>query len=180
MGWLFTRDATRADVIVSRIRTWETDTHTGRTLRYCLKGNVLWTVRETTDKATGIMERYIGCDLLQRERNYGWGYKDLCESMHPYYYSCPLAYLAIVPVACEPWRAAVREYHAKQARTLTVGATYTLIGRTIPHVEIVSLRPLRGTFNGTLYRVSKSYIGEPIPNPDRNGQAVSVGKGGNE
>ena len=180
MGWLFTQGATRADIIADRVRTWSNDTHAGRTLRHCTKGNVLWTVRELTDKATGITERYIGCYLLQRERGYGWGYKDMCESMHPYYYSCPLAYLEIVPTECEPWRERVREYHARQSRRLTVGVTYALIGRTIPHVEIVSLRPLRGRHNGTTYRVSKSYIGDELPHGDGNGQAETVpaGKGG--
>ena len=162
MGWTFTRDARRADTIADRIGAWSNDTHAGRTLRHCTKGNVLWTVRDITDKRAGTTERYIGCDLLQSERGYGWGYKDICESAHPYYYSCPLAYLELVPVACEAWRKRVREYHAHQKRRLLVGATYTLIGRTVPHVEIVSVRPLRGRYNGRTYRVSKSYVGDEL------------------
>lgn len=163
MGWLFTEGATRSDVIAKRVATWQSETQAGRTLRHCAKGNVLWTVRELTDKPRGTTERYIGCDLLQGQRGYGWGYKDMCESMHPYYYSCPMAYLTIVPVACEPWREQVRAYHAQQARRLIIGATYQLIDRKMPYVEIVSLRPLRGRFNGATYRLSKSYIGEVIP-----------------
>jgi len=162
MGWTFTRDSERADIIAERIEAWSNDTHAGRTLRHCTKGNVLWTVRELTDKRTGVTERYIGCDLLQCQRGFGWGYKDMCESSHPYYYSCPLVYLDIAPVACETWRERVREYHARQKRQLKVGATYKLIGRTIPHVEIVSLRPLLGRYNGRTYRVSKSYIGDEV------------------
>lgn len=141
MGWTFTKEATRADIIAECIQEWSNGTHASRTLRHCLKGNTLWSVREITDKRTGTTERYIGCDLLIGQRGYGWGYKDLCESMDPYYYSCPLAYLDMVTVACEVWRERVREYHAHQKRRLRVGATYTLVGRTILHVEIVSLRP---------------------------------------
>ena len=163
MGWTFTRDAKRADIIAERIEAWSNDTHAGRTLRHCTKGNVLWTVREITDKRAGTTEHYIGCDLLQDERGYGWGYKDMCESSGPYYYSCPLDYLAMVPVACEAWRERVREYHARQRRRLKVGATYALIGRTVPHVEIVRLRPLIGRYGGCTYRVSKSYVGDEIP-----------------
>ena len=100
MGWTFTRDATRADVIADRIEAWSNDTHAGQTIRHCLKGNVLWTVRSIIDKGSRRVERYIGCDLLQRERGYGWGYKDLEESSGPFYFSCPLGYLAMVPVAC--------------------------------------------------------------------------------
>ena len=162
MGWLFTQGATRADIIADRIRLWETDTHTGKTLKHCTKGNVLWTIREVTDTQAGTTFRYIGCDLLQCQRGYGWGYKDLCESSHPYYYTCPLTYLDAVPVANQAWRQCVRDYHAKQSRRLVVGAVYALTGRTIPHVEIVSLRPLRGRYDGRLYRVSKSYIGDEI------------------
>ena len=162
MGWTFTREATRADIIAERLAPWSNDTHAGRTLRHCTKGNVLWTVRELTDKRSRVTERYIGCDLLQRERGYGWGYKDMCESVHPYYYTCPLAYLDLVPVTCEGWRERVREYHARQKRRLTIGATYTLIGREVPHVEIVRLRPLIGRHNGRTYRVSKSYIGDQL------------------
>jgi len=71
MGWLFTQGATRSDVIADRIRPWETDTHAGRTLQHCTKGNVLWTVRENIDKNAETVERYIGCDLLQRQQGYG-------------------------------------------------------------------------------------------------------------
>jgi hypothetical protein len=162
MGWTFTRDATRADIVAERVEAWSNDTHAGQTTRHCLKGNVLWTVWSIIDKRNHRIERYIGCDLLQSERGYGWGYKDMCESMDPYYYSCPLDYLTIVPVACEAWRERVREYHARQKRRLRVGATYTLVGRTIPHVEIVRLRPLIGRYNGRTYRVSKPYIGDEV------------------
>ena len=162
MGWTFTREASRADIIAERIRSWSNDTHAGGTLRHCTKGNVLWTVRAIIDKRAGSTERYIGCDLLQSESGYGWEYKDMCESMHPHYYPCPLGYLDMVPVACAAWRERVREYHARQERRLRVGATYTLIGRTVPHVEIVSLRPLLGRYNGCTYRVSKSYIGDEL------------------
>lgn len=115
MGWDFTKDATRADVIADRIRDWDNATHAGRTLRHCAKGNVLWTVRELTYKATGKVERFIGCDLLKQQRGYGWGYKDMEEASHPYYYSCPLDYLEAVPAECEEWRKGVREYHKRRS-----------------------------------------------------------------
>jgi len=61
-------------------------------------------------------ERWIGCDLLDYSKaDEGWGYKDMEEGMHPYFYSCPLKYLALVPaVASEEWREGVRQYHARQ------------------------------------------------------------------
>ena len=163
MGWLTTRGFTKQDVINDRIAPWENGTYAGNTLRHSARGNVLWTVRTLTTKATGEIILYIGCDLLRSERNYGWGYKDMDESEHPYYYSCPLSYLDMVPVACEAWRAKVREYHAQCTRVLIPGRTYALIHRSIPNITISGLKPLTGWYNGTLYRVSKTYVGEEIP-----------------
>ena len=43
-------------------------------------------------------------------------HKPMCESMGPFYYSCPLGYLELVPVADEQWRECVRSYHAKRRK----------------------------------------------------------------
>ena len=47
-----------------------------------------------------------------------WGYKDLDEAMFPYYFSCPLKYLDMVPIEIygghPEWRERVRAYHAHQ------------------------------------------------------------------
>jgi len=41
-------------------------------------------------------ERWIGCDLLRSHKDFGWGDKDLDESIGPYFSSCPLKYLDLV------------------------------------------------------------------------------------
>jgi hypothetical protein len=84
---------------------------------------VLWAVWERTFTKDGQTaqptERWIICDLLRHQKDYGWGYKDMEESMHPYYYSCPLGYLEMVPIdqygGHAEWRECVRHYHAQQA-----------------------------------------------------------------
>ena len=43
------------------------------------------------------------------------------ESMHPYYYTCPLSYLDLAPEQSADWRAGVRAYHARR-RTPTASA----------------------------------------------------------
>lgn len=112
MGWLFYAH-TRKDLIADRIKGQETEHATWKTLKHCAVGNTLWYISEITVKQTGETTRHIFCDLLQK--NHGkWGYKDLSESMGPYYYSCPLAYLAMVPVENATWRESVIQYHAKQ------------------------------------------------------------------
>lgn len=82
---------------------------------------MLWSVVELTAKVEGVHRdlapgqslRYIRCDLLERSGNQ-WGYKPLDESMHPYYYSCPLSYLDLAPEQSADWRAGVRAYHARR------------------------------------------------------------------
>lgn len=167
MGWLFTQGQTRAQLIQHLIRTQDSELARRVTLAHCTKGNVLWTVREVTYKTPasgylpGFAQRYIGCDLLACQRRYGWGYKDLCESMGPCYYHCPLAYLAMVPEANAHWRAAVRLWHERQSRPIHVGDLWSLVpGCTVRAVEIVSVRPLRGRGrpDGVLYRLKPELL----------------------
>jgi hypothetical protein len=107
MGWYYGYNNSRADIIR------EITTDGAKTLRKFTSGNTLWTVQETKDGA-----KFIGCYLLQRAGRNEWGYKPMDESMHPYYYSCPLAFLNDAPSACEEWRLKVRAYHAERAPIL--------------------------------------------------------------
>ncbi|CAB5670488.1 Uncharacterised protein [Delftia tsuruhatensis] len=118
MGWSFSRQA-RSALIAQLIQPQETERASAKALAHTLRGNVLWSVVELTAKATGVHPglapgqslRYIRCALLKRSGNQ-WGYKALEESMHPYYYSCPLSYLDLAPEQAADWRAGVRAYHA--------------------------------------------------------------------
>ena len=65
------------------------------------------------DLAPGQSLRYIRCDLLERSGGQ-WGYKPLDESMHPYYYTCPLSYLDLAPEQSADWRAGVRAFHTRR------------------------------------------------------------------
>ena len=130
MGWLFTAGSTRKTLIQERIQNWTTEGAEGMTvvstcLAHCYRGGafsgVLWAVWGRTFTKDGEqvkpVERWITCDLL-RYQDGCWGYKDLDESMHPYYYSCPAKYLEMVPVdqfgGNVEWREGVRAYHARQ------------------------------------------------------------------
>ena len=131
MGWLFRSSWTRKDLIAERTKDWSRDLEDGTTvmttrLAHCYRGNlycgVLWVVwgRTFTKDGQEIQshERWITCDLLRYERDSGWGYKDMCESEHPYYYSCPMKYLNLVPVdqygGNKEWREQVQEHHARR------------------------------------------------------------------
>lgn len=108
MGWLFGSHS-RKSVIDERIapNTMPGGTHT--VIAHCTRGNVLWTVNEIKF-ADGETKRYIGCTLMERHGS-SWGYKEMGESMHPYYYTCPLRYLDMAPEENAKWREGVREYN---------------------------------------------------------------------
>lgn len=108
MGWYYTSGATKAQIIeeltASRsdgIRRWET-------LHRTVRGNVLWTVEEITGGISP--KRLIGCYLLASNKG-DWGYKPMEEAVGPCYYSCPLKYLDMVPIANNNWRLRVYAYH---------------------------------------------------------------------
>lgn len=179
MGWLFTPDQTKKGMIAERTAGWSSKDRENdkpsyivcTCLKHCYRGNnfsgVLWTVWEVVRKnretdAVEKIDRFIGCDLL-RYQDGMWGYKDMEESMGPCYYSCPLGYLDMVPVASEEWREGVREYHKK--RTLSFkpkkGMRLKLYDGCSPqYVTLISVRPLRGVGDGgsTIYRIQKKYI----------------------
>ncbi len=163
MGWLFTQGQTRSELIARRTRPWQNQGISAHCLEHTCVGNVLWTVWEHTKG--GKAERFIGCDLMAVQRGYGWGYKDMEESMGPCYYSCPLKYLDMTPEpdsrCAKEWRVKVRQYHARRAQALAlkVGETVPLVGCRIPEVTITSIRPLRGTYGGRLYRIPAACLG---------------------
>jgi hypothetical protein len=130
MGWLFTRGSTRKTLIAERTSNWTTEgaermTVTSTCLAHCYRGGafsgVLWAVWERTftrdEQPVKPVERWITCDLL-RYQDQCWGYKDMDESVHPYYYSCPLKYLEMVPIeqygGNAEWREGVRACHARR------------------------------------------------------------------
>jgi hypothetical protein len=129
MGWTFTNGATKADIIdklTSEVPRqpavhWSIAEQksvpsgydfSSKTLHRSVHGDVLWTVEELVRyKEPEERTRSIGCYLLE-VRGDGAGYKPMDESMHPYYYTCPLAYLDMVPEANSEWREKVRAHHA--------------------------------------------------------------------
>lgn len=131
MGWLFRPGYSRkemiADLVQGSERTLDDGTEMKSTcLAHCYRGGVfsgvLWTVWERTfhrdSQQSKPTVRWINCDVLRYEQG-EWGYKDIEESMHPYFYSCPIGYLALVPLdqlgGNADWRDGVRQHHSRQA-----------------------------------------------------------------
>jgi len=132
MGWLFTSGSTRKGLISERIKGWERTNPDGLVitstcLAHCYRGGVfsgvLWSVWERSFMKDGVesstKQRWIQCDLLRHQRDYGWGYKDMEESCGPYHYSCPKKYLVMVPIeqygGNASWREQVVLHHERSA-----------------------------------------------------------------
>ena len=130
MGWLFRSGSTRRGLIEERVESWERSNPDGLAitstcLAHCYRGGnfsgVLWSVWERTFNRGGHeaepTQRWIQCDLLRYQRNFGWGYKDLEESCGPYYFSCPMKYLGMVPIEQHggnaEWRKQVALHHQR-------------------------------------------------------------------
>jgi len=151
MGWLFseswrTRNALREHLVAGNGVT---------TLKSCWVGNNLWAVQEGT-KTDGTVVRFI-CLYLCRYHGkdlYGWGYKDVDESMGPTETSCPIGYIELVESherehGYEPsgyaaeWRKRVRSRHALKTRKLEVGQKFKLYGRDYEVCEKLGRRGYR-------------------------------------
>lgn len=122
MGWYFSRQP-RDQLIRELIQPQESELARSKVIAHTLRGNVLWSVVQVTAKQAGAFDlkeaestTLIRCDLLEGS-NGEWGHKPLDESMHPYYYSCPLAYLDMAPVRSDAWREGVRSYHRGRTPT---------------------------------------------------------------
>ena len=153
MGWDFTKGATKQDIIQECCAGWSSAEHGSvTTLAKTVKGSHLWTIKERV-KPDGTTERMIVLYLLAAQKDFGWGYKSMAAQEHPYYYTCPLSYLALVP--CQggegevAWRGIVQAQAAAKAEavkaTAACGDTVTLAdGRRFE---------VRATLNGKIKQV---------------------------
>jgi hypothetical protein len=167
MGFSWQHGQSRADLIAELTKGWESGDGTKYArIAHCTTGNCLWVVFEKSG-GTEPTKRVIALYLLETRREKGskivsWGYKDMDESVHPYYYGCPLSYLDMVPdVACEEWRRLVRLHHTRKNQKLTVGQVVTL--SNMKQYQITSIKPLRGVCveDGIIYRIPRSMLTVP-------------------
>ena len=134
MGWFFTRGQTKEGLIKHLTQPWGNDcgennvNHVECTcIKYALHGNHLWGVFERiiSEKATNKeieRIRWISLFLLAKERNYGYGYKDMDEYSGPYYWDCPIKFLDLAPRIEKDdesgyslkWREGVKSYWKNQ------------------------------------------------------------------
>jgi hypothetical protein len=73
----------------------------------------------------------------------------------------------MVPEANADWRQLVREHHARLSRTVAIGDVWSLPCCSIPQITISSVRPLRGVYDGTRYRLKRMQLGERLAQADK-------------
>jgi hypothetical protein len=130
MGWTSFSGMSRKRDLIKHIVEHEMVPH--HVHKYCVRGDTLWMVCSYLDNP-----KYIACILLGKCEG-DWGYKDMCESMGPYRYHCPLSYLDMVPeVTNAEWREEVRKHHA-------------------------IVKSKAWSLNGRIYRWAKSYTEEVV------------------
>jgi len=121
MGWSFANDrSVGKNEIVASFRKpgfWSQGTDV---IKDSVVGNHYWAVIQRADG-----ERFIFLAMMQPgSPGLGWGYKDLDESMHPYYYDCPLGLLALAgptsSKSAQDWRAGVRDFHESRRKRQAV------------------------------------------------------------
>ena len=165
MGWMFsTAWSDRKSIIRHLIRNESDDNRTRTCLAHCLRGNVLWTVWEI-NRHDDTTKRYIGCDLLQNGgAGEGWGYKDMDESCAPFYYTCPMKYLNMVPeVANQEWRdEVIRQANIKSLK-VEVGDLVGLDDRFAVKVVQIVRKTSKGSMaakdrDGREFNINRSYL----------------------
>ncbi|WP_447874013.1 hypothetical protein [Serratia fonticola] len=120
MGWLFSHRSCR-ELIAALIQIDDTENYQHVTLAHALRGNVLWSVVQSTSKDPAkVAHTVIHCTLMQNSGG-SWGYKAMDESVQPCYYSCPKKYLTMAPEISPEWREKVLAHH--QRRYPQMGAT---------------------------------------------------------
>jgi hypothetical protein len=190
MGWSFAYNTNKRQMVAERTESWNTkdraiqhNINIGRKttyityfkaecIKHCYRGNnfsgVLWKVWEWkyydihTDELVRT-DRWIACDLLRWDKSCnGWGYKDMEESSHPYFYSCPLGYLKLAPEKSKEWREGVRKYHEVRNHKYQIGDIIKLAYCKIPWAVVVYLKPFVGEYNGVRYKIKKGLIDKVI------------------
>lgn len=152
MGWLYC-EPSKKDLIDHLVKDNDTKAH-------CVRGNVLWLVVATKDGVNHIVCCLMASAGDRHPEECRWGYKDMGEEAHPFYYTCPLSYLDLAPERCAEWRAKVRAEHARKSVKVKEGSVVELKpGYNPAALRITSLKPLRGeSATGWPYKISRSAL----------------------
>lgn len=127
MGWLFSTNWTRKTLVEHLISG-----NGVKTIKSCSVGNNLWCVHEFQDKEDKPV-RWACLYLIKgpaygnKNDKYGWGYKDVDESMGPCEINFPYTWLDLLsPIESEyanDWRALVKA-RGEKCKSMTIGSKW--------------------------------------------------------
>jgi hypothetical protein len=126
MGWTYTRDSSKQDIIDylndkdTTGKCWGSDFTILKSFTAVENGkSVHWQVINDKNGTP-----FIACSLIDNDNGYGYGYKIMDEGMGPYYYSCPREFLNMATANPNPaWRLKVLEYHGEVEMACNNGTT---------------------------------------------------------
>jgi hypothetical protein len=160
MGWLFPyHTSTKASLVEDVTKEITASGNTIVATKSVGKG--LWMLVTPKNLDKPIIVFYL------MEKVGTWGYKDMDESMHPYYYDCPVAWLEKAPVLSQPWRDGVMAHINKKielkeaAKKIVANKAYRVKGswkfRGYPLTElyVTSTNPCLGRCNGDIIKISR-------------------------
>lgn len=164
MGWLYPYHTTTKKLLVEDVlATWkrcEGIVHATK----CVKDG-MWILG--TPK--GFDKPFIGFYLMKKAQGL-WGYKDMEEACHPYYYDCPIDWLDKAAVMNQSWRDGVIKHHSDKAavklartklvkdKSYLVGGSWRLHGNNITEVFVISTKPLRGAAYGYTFPIPRKMV----------------------
>jgi len=118
MGWDFGSYESKQEFVDSLTQSYEDEGAFYTCMEHKSYSGVMWSVWQRLDKKSGKASREIWCDLIKGSAPH-FGHKAMSESMGPFYYSCPLEYLDLVPDPeskySKGWRDEVRKFHAQRS-----------------------------------------------------------------
>ena len=174
MGWTYMEKPSNIKKWFEDTLTWETDNY----LTKCLKSHILlregYAAIEQINKTTGEREVFAAIWLFHYKRSdfddYNFGYKEMDESVGPYYYNCPASILDLLTetkneYAIE-WRNKNREVlsNKKPRPKIEIGKTYTVLNSSLEQVRIVD--KIRGfwigVYGGCRYKIRSTRLGELV------------------
>lgn len=120
MGWTFTRQTglDKSFFVNNMIQE-----HSPRIQEHQVCGNEVWAIAKSHNGT-----QYITLFLVKKHKGF-WGYKEIDESMGPYYYKCPKKFIDKVPATCkvsEQWRERWAEEQERKKFKIEIGKTYLL------------------------------------------------------
>lgn len=178
MGWTFGYGFDRMDAANEATAGFETETAKVECVKRVFRGNVCYALMRATPK-NGEPEQRYGLVVLLAKDGRNWGYKDMDETMFPFYYDFPVSWLdeltELENDSSRRWREAVRRTaaekaerramlrNAKRGDRIVLRSGYSAGGAREGVVARRDGRRLYCRFNGALARVPAKAIGSIEP-----------------